>query len=64
MEGNVIIDGVSSSTKSRLIVRDSDVDDDTLLVVAASSIHYTDNRIKNWLFASGLEPGREYPSGA
>jgi hypothetical protein len=61
LENNVVIKGASSSKPSRLIVRDSELARDIELVASASSSNYTDNRVKNWLFHTGLETDIQRP---
>jgi hypothetical protein len=52
---NVVIKGASSSRQSHLIIRGSELARSFSVVDANNSSHYTENRIKNWLFGSGLE---------
>jgi hypothetical protein len=55
LTNRVIIKGASSSKRSRLIVRDSGIANADDLIDAVNSSHYTENRIKNWTFAGGVQ---------
>jgi hypothetical protein len=56
LASNVQINGGSASTPSRLIVRDSELALRSVVeLIDPSSQHYTENRLKNWVFSQGIQ---------
>jgi hypothetical protein len=53
---NVLINGASSSKRSRLIVRDSTIGRIAAeRLIQSGSLNFSEHRIKNWLLASGVD---------